>query len=176
MKTTTTIKAKKAESSKPQKTAIALRQSNKQSVGNQTTYVRMFRATPLERIEIIRKGIPANIVDITSTDMGWTKERMLTTLQFPRATVNRRIRTQAVLPTEFSERILGLQKLIGQVTIMVAESGNSRGFNAAHWVANWLEQPAPALNNAKPADFMDTIEGQELVASLLSKMQSGAYA
>ena len=139
-------------------------------------YAQMYRATPLERIDIIRKGIPAGVVIETGNAMGLHKETLLSTLHFTRATVNRRIKANAALPAEYSERIIGLQKLIGQVEIMVVESGNPSTFNAAHWIAEWLEQPVPALNHARPADFMDTIEGQELVSSLLARMQSGSYA
>ncbi len=142
----------------------------------QSVFTKMYRATPLERIGLIREGVSAVVLLRTGEEMGVAKERMIAMLHFTRATVNRRIKTKEALPTEYSERIIGLQKLIGQVEIMVAESGDPTGFNAAHWVADWLERPVAALNNAKPADFMDTIEGQELVSSLLAKMQSGAYA
>lgn len=139
-------------------------------------FAKMYQATPLERIVLIRKGIAPEVLVRTGEEMGIAKEKMLTLLDFTRATVNRRIKTKETLPTEYSERIIGLQKLIGQVEIMVSESGDPSGFNAAHWIADWLERPVAALNNAKPSDFMDTIEGQELVSSLLAKMQSGAYA
>lgn len=139
-------------------------------------FARMYLATPAERISLIREGVPAKAFVQTGEEMGLSKERMITLLSFPRATVNRRIKAEQPLPTEYSERIIGLQKLVGQVEVMVAESGDPSGFNAAHWVAEWLERPIAALNNAKPAEFMDTIEGQALVASLLAKMQSGVYA
>lgn len=139
-------------------------------------YAQFYQATSLERIHQIRDGVPARVLVQTGEDMGVTKEKMVTLLSFSRATVNRRIQSQETLPAEYSERIIGLQKLVGQVEVMVAESGDPAGFNAAHWVAAWLERPMPALNNARPADFMDTMEGQALVSSLLAKMQSGAYA
>jgi putative toxin-antitoxin system antitoxin component (TIGR02293 family) len=139
-------------------------------------FATLYRASPLERISLIREGVAPRVLVQTGEEMGIAKERMFSLLRFTRATVNRRIKSNEALPTEYSERIIGLQKLIGQVEIMVAESGDPTGFNAAHWVAEWLERPVPALNNAKPADFMDTIEGQELVSSLLAKMRSGAYA
>ncbi|MBK7001606.1 MAG: DUF2384 domain-containing protein [Rhodoferax sp.] len=142
----------------------------------ESKYLLMFKASPSERIDIIRKGVPAEALVITGTDMGMPKERLLAFLHFPRSTINRRISKKEPLPPEFSERMIGLQKLIGQVESIMADSGYDQNFNAAHWVAQWLEQPLPALANAKPADYMDTVEGQELVAGLLAKMQSGAYA
>lgn len=141
-----------------------------------SVYTVMFLAAPLDRISVVRKGVTPDTLVFISEEMGISKEKIFTLLHLSRATVNRRIKTHEPLPTDYSERVIGLQKLIGQVEVMVCESGDPVGFNAAHWVAQWLEQPSPALNNAKPGDFMDTIEGQKLVASILAKMQSGAYA
>eukprot|EP01030_Chromulinospumella_sphaerica_P005631 gene5631-5509_t len=92
------------------------------------------------------------------------------------ASTCRKTSKDELLPTALSERMIGLQKLIGQVQTMVEESGNPKGFNAAHWIAQWLEQPLGALGGQKPAHFMDTIQGQELVSDVLARMQSGAYA
>lgn len=139
-------------------------------------YFVLYSASPTERITRIRKGVPAQELVTTSEDMGVPKERLLTLLHFPRTSINRWIAKKESMPAELSERIIGLQKLIGQVQSMLAESGEDENFNAARWVANWLEQPSPALNNARPAEYMDTVEGQELIAGLLAKMQSGAYA
>lgn len=75
-----------------------------------------------------------------------------------------------------SERVLGVETLIGMVQSMVEQSGDPIGFDAARWLANWLSEPLPALTGATPASYMDTFEGQKLVAELLSMSQSGAYA
>ena len=142
----------------------------------ESRYLRIFRASPSERIDLIREGIPAESLVITGTDMGMPKERLLSFLHFPRSTINRRISRKEFLPPEFSERMIGLEKLIGQVEDIMADAEGVQDFNAAQWVAQWLELPLPALANAKPADYMDTIEGQALVAGLLTRIQTGAYA
>jgi len=134
------------------------------------------KAEPLVRIQLIREGVSPEDLIMTAGEMGITNEKVFSLLNFPRATFNRRRKYNQVLPVEQSERIVGLQSLIGQVESMVAESGDPGGFNAAQWVAKWLEQPLPALDNAKPAAFMDTMAGIELVSSLLAQTQSGAYA
>jgi hypothetical protein len=54
--------------------------------------------------------------------------------------------------------------------------GTAEGFDASRWVGEWLERPLPALGGAKPAEYMDTMEGQELISRLLAQAQSGAYA
>ncbi|MYM95718.1 MbcA/ParS/Xre antitoxin family protein [Duganella vulcania] len=58
----------------------------------------------------------------------------------------------------------------------LVSSGDPTGFDAEHWLAGWLAKPLPALGGATPASYLDTFEGQKLVAELLSMMQSGAYA
>lgn len=93
-----------------------------------------------------------------------------------RATVSRKEKDDAVLSKDESERVLGVASLIGKVQAMVEESGDPAGFNAARWLTDWLSQPLPALGGATPASYLDTFEGQKLVAELLSMSQSGAYA
>ncbi|WP_274378045.1 MbcA/ParS/Xre antitoxin family protein, partial [Gluconobacter thailandicus] len=44
------------------------------------------------------------------------------------------------------------------------------------WLARWLTDPLPALGNARPIDFMNTMEGQALVSQKLAQIASGAYA
>jgi putative toxin-antitoxin system antitoxin component (TIGR02293 family) len=136
----------------------------------------LYRATGLERVQMIREGVPAIVLEKIVRKMDIPKERLYATLRLPRSTVDRKIRNKDTLSAEHSERVIGLERLIGQVEVMVAQSGNPEGFDADRWVGEWLERPLPALGGAKPADFMDTMEGQELVSRLLAQSQSGAYA
>lgn len=62
------------------------------------------------------------------------------------------------------------------VELIVLESGNPENFDGRTWVKEWLLIPNPALGNRKPAALMDTKEGQKIIFSLISQMQSGAYA
>lgn len=75
-----------------------------------------------------------------------------------------------------ADRVLGVEALIGMVQTMVDQSGDPTGFDAARWVSEWIIAPLPALAGETPASYMDTFEGQKLVAELLSMSQSGAYA
>ena len=108
--------------------------------------------------------------------MDIASERLTAVLGVAPATINRKSRAGATLDVDESTRVLGMVRLVGQVEQMALESGSPDGFDAARWVAKWIERPVPALGNAKPADFMDTTVGQDLVCDLVAKMQSGAYA
>ena len=136
----------------------------------------IIKIDPQARIALIRQGIPASTVSNLSTRMGISKEILLSSLGLSRATISRKEKDDIALSRDESERVLGIDSLIGMVQNMVEQSGDPTGFDAARWVAGWLVNPLPALAGATPASFMDTFEGQKLVADLLSMSQSGAYA
>ncbi len=81
-----------------------------------------------------------------------------------------------MITAEQGLRELGIARLVAQVQAIVEESGNPEGFDAAGWIAGWLERPLPALGGHKPAEFMDTAEGQAMVANMLERAWSGAYS
>jgi putative toxin-antitoxin system antitoxin component (TIGR02293 family) len=141
-----------------------------------TNFSGVFRMDSLERIEMIKKGVPAGDVAKIARAIGRPKERLFRVLGLVRATVDRRARAKQRLPVDQGERVLGLSKLVGQVQLIVEQSGDPTGFDAAKWVADWLDRPAPALGGRCPADYMDTAEGQGLVSGLIARAQSGAYA
>lgn len=72
-------------------------------------------------------------------------------------------------------RASGIASLIAQVQIMVEDSGNPEGFDAATWVGRWIDRPLPALGGQRPAELMDTPDGRALVSNIVACMQSGAY-
>lgn len=140
-----------------------------------TDFARIYRSAPIERIMMIRRGVPAGDVLHLAKIMGRPKERLFSVLGLPRATIDRKARASQRLSVEQGERVIGFSKLVGQVQVMVEQSGDPVGFDAARWLADWLDSPLPALDGQCPADYLDTVEGQEFVSSLLGKMQSGAY-
>ena len=130
----------------------------------------------IERIELVKEGVPAGLLVLISEDMAISKDKLYTTIGLVRATINRKLREQQMLSQDESERVLGIARLVGQVDTMVKESGNPEGFDAAKWVAAWLDRPQPALGGGRPAELMDTADGRSIVSDLVARMQSGAYA
>lgn len=139
------------------------------------TVQRIYTASPLARIEIVRSGVPASFVANLSEAMNVSRERIYQTMGLPRATVDRKVREQQALNANESERVLGLVQLIGQAEAIVNESGAAEDFDAAAWVGHWLGEPQPALGGRTPGEFMDTSEGRSLVGDLLLRQQSSAY-
>ncbi len=140
------------------------------------TKTQLYRLEPTERIALIRQGIEASMIGSLSSRMGVSKDNLLASLGLSRTTISRKEKDGKLLSSDESEHVLGVETLIGMVQDMVEQSGEPAGFDAARWVSAWLFQPMPALAGATPASYMDTLEGQKLVAELLAMSQSGAYA
>lgn len=134
-----------------------------------------FRATPLERVQIIKQRVPAKYVVTLAASMKMPKETLYGSLNLARATIDRKVLKKELLNQDESERVLAITRLVGQVDNIVRESGSAEGFNAAEWLASWLQHQHSALGGRRPGELMDTADGRELVSDLLACQQSGAY-
>lgn len=130
----------------------------------------------IDRVRAVKEGVPAELLVVIAREMAITKEKLYATIGLPRATADRKVRQQKRLSPEESERALGIASLVGQVERTVRDSGETDGFEAAKWVAGWLDRPHAALGGERPGTFMDTAEGRRIVSDLVAQMQSGAYA
>jgi len=128
-----------------------------------------------DKIHVIRSGVPAQRVGELSSVMNMPKEALMDSLGLSRATINRKVQREQRLSPDETERVVGMQALIGQVQAMI-DTESAPEFDAAKWLASWLAAPLPALGGATPASFMDTVEGQKYIGNLLEMFQSGAYA
>lgn len=164
------VKAAMANAASAYTSAANTRSSVKQTAASSSKH------SPLERIEALRAGIPAEAVADISGQMGWSREHAIEVLKFKRSTVLRKIRQGAPLDTPDSERLLSVLDMLDDVAAMVGRSGNTQGFDAGKWLAGWLEAPNPALGGALPADYLDTMAGAQIVRGLIAQMETGAYA
>ncbi len=130
----------------------------------------------VERIGMVKAGLPAKLLATLANDMHVPRERLYGWLGIARTTANRKVKDDEVLSQDESERALGITSLVGQVQKIVSESGTPEGFDAARWTADWLEEANDALGGLAPGEFMDTSDGRALVSGLVAQMQSGAYA
>lgn len=167
--------AKSAASPATKKTAgkITVLKLNPQKKPGQ--FIVWYKMDFADKIHFIRLGVPAKCVGELSSVMDMPKEALMDSLGLSRATINRKVQRDQPLSPEESERVMGIQALIGQVQAMV-DPEIAPEFNAAKWLATWLAAPLPALGGATPASFLDTVEGQKYVGNLLEMAQSGAYA
>jgi putative toxin-antitoxin system antitoxin component (TIGR02293 family) len=144
--------------------------------GARLSFMGIYRASPTERIAMIKRGIRATEAKRIFAELELQQGAAFKALNLSPATVNKKAkRNQALSPSQ-SERVIGMARLVGQLEAMVEESGDPKGFDAAAWMSRWLGEPLPALGDARPIELMDTMEGQAVVSAALSQMQSGAYA
>ncbi len=141
-----------------------------------SSYLSVYRATPLERIRLIRNGISAADAKRIFVDLPLGKGKGLMALNLSVATVNKKAKHGEMLSPDESERVLGFARLVGQLEAMVEESGDPTGFDTKAWMARWLTEPLPAFGGRCPFDLIDTLEGQNLVSVAIAQIQSGAYA
>lgn len=129
----------------------------------------------MDRVAVVRKGLPAAIIHQFATQMKVTKEQVYVALGIHRQTVDRKKNNEAVLNLDASERGVCVAGLIGQIEAMT-KGLDTNGVSAAEWVAQWLPLPHPALNAQTPLSLLDTADGRLLVRRLLAQMEAGAYA
>jgi putative toxin-antitoxin system antitoxin component (TIGR02293 family) len=139
-------------------------------------YLAVYRASPIERINWIKRGVSADEAKRIFADLAIGQGAALKALNLSPATVNKKAKQNKLLSPSESERVLGVARLVGQLQAMVEESGDARGFDAASWMSRWLTEPLPALGGSRPVELIDTMEGQALVSTALAQVQSGAYA
>ncbi len=136
-----------------------------------------FQLSPLERAELVKRGVPARTVQEMSAAMGLPREQLMRAAGLARSTVERKIAARGRLSESESEKLVGLSRLIGQVDAMVREAGEAPAdFDAARWFAAWMDEPVAALGGRCPRELLDTADGREAVATLLLQMKSGVYA
>lgn len=141
-----------------------------------TDYLALYQAPSVDRIRLIKHGVPALDAKRILSSPGLTQAMLFGALNLSVATVNRKALQAKMLSPEESERVIGFAKLIGQIEAMTAGADGAEGFDAAAWLFQWISEPLPAFGGKKPIDFLDTMEGQALVSNTLAQIQSGAYA
>lgn len=135
-------------------------------------------ADPVQLVEIERHGVEGRLLSELSERMDIPTTRMYSILGIPSATGNRKTKAPGALVDGRAGIVtLGMVKLLGIAQDIVDNSTaeEAKDFDTMKWLGQWIERPQPALGGRKPADFLDTPTGQDIVARLLGAIQSGAY-
>ena len=127
------------------------------------------------RMAFVRSGVPARWVRTIEKTTNLPHKTLCELLGLKVSTVNRRLKERELLNPDETERLMGLLRLIGLVEAVVSDCGDGEPFDAAQWLAAWLQRPNRALGGALPGDYLDTAEGRELLSRLIGAQRSGAY-
>jgi putative toxin-antitoxin system antitoxin component (TIGR02293 family) len=141
-------------------------------------FVRQVReATPLQLVDIERRGVAGRFVKDLARRMEIPAIRIFDMLGVPKATVEKKASSGELVSGSGGQAALGMARLIGIAQDLVSNSTarQAQGFDAAQWLGRWLERPQPSLGGRTPAELIDTPTGVEVVAKLLGAIESGAY-
>ncbi|MEB3332064.1 MAG: antitoxin Xre-like helix-turn-helix domain-containing protein, partial [Synechococcaceae cyanobacterium] len=88
-----------------------------------------------DRIRLLRQGVPSSWLRQAeeATDLG--RSTLCALLGLKLSTINRKLNRKLRLSPDESERLMGLQRLIGEVEAVVRDCGEGQGFAAGRWLA-----------------------------------------
>ncbi len=124
--------------------------------------------TKLERIAIIRKGLPYTSIEVISKSADLPVKNILHLLGVPQTTYNKRKREKYLLSGQNSERVLVLTELI--------EYGKQVFNGEIEKFHRWLKKPNISLGGAKPDSFFDSLTGIQVVKNTLNRIEYGYFA
>jgi putative toxin-antitoxin system antitoxin component (TIGR02293 family) len=143
--------------------------------GLSPAYAELARATPLERIEMIRRGLPPTLVLDLACDLRLSEDNLMVYLGLVRAGVRQKLIDEERLTPQDSDRVMALAMLLGDMLRAhdaAADVSADVALAAAVRLGKWLRSPLAGLEHRAPLQFMDTAYGRALVASLLARAQA----
>ncbi len=134
-------------------------------------------AAPTEVITLEREGVNSALIKALAARMEISSTRLIRILGIPKSSAERQIAAGKVIRGCGGQAAIAMVKLLGIAKEIVERSTapEAKDFDAARWLGQWIERPQPALGGAKPADFLDTPTGVEIVTRLLRSIESGSY-
>jgi putative toxin-antitoxin system antitoxin component (TIGR02293 family) len=134
-------------------------------------------ATPMEMVEIERRGVNGAFIVELSKKMDIPTKRIVKFLGIPPATASRKSALEQNMDGRSGLALIGMIKIISIAQDIVNESTaeQAKDFDVEKWLGQWIERPQPALGGKKPAEYLDTPTGVEIVSKLLGAIYSGAY-
>jgi putative toxin-antitoxin system antitoxin component (TIGR02293 family) len=135
------------------------------------------KATPMQLVDVERRGVDGRFVKGLSAKIGIPAVRLFSMLGVPKATVEKRAATGGAIAGSGGQAAVAMARLIAKAEEIVAGSTapGAKEFDAAKWLGQWLERPQPALGGRRPSELIGTPTGAEVVNRLLGAMESGAY-
>lgn len=122
----------------------------------------------MDRLNLIRKGIPFASVEVISTQLNTPIKDLLHYLGIPQTTYNKKKREKSLFDERNSEVILLLQELI--------DYGVDVFNNEEEKFQRWLKKPNASLGGVTPESLFDTNTGIEEVKKALTRIEYGVYA
>lgn len=124
--------------------------------------------TSLDRLSLIRRGIPFASVESISNQLNTPIKELLNYLGIPQTTYNKKKRENALFEERDGEVILLLQELI-DYGIEVFDNDKKK-------FQSWLKNPNLAMGGVTPESLFDTNTGIAEVKKELARIDYGIFA
>lgn len=122
----------------------------------------------IDRIQLIRKGLPYAVLEALSKKVNIPVKHFLSFLQIPQTTYNKRKRDSATLNGRDSEIILVLNELVDYGFEVF--NGESEKF------LRWLDKKNLSLGGVTPKSLFDSMTGIQEVRKCLDRIEHGNFA
>ena len=122
----------------------------------------------MERVAIIRKGIPYDTIEVISKRLNKPVKAMLSTVGLPQTTYNKKKSENSLLDSRDSELLLLMTELIdyGLDVFNFEEEKFQR----------WLKKPNLSLGGNAPESMLVTLTGINEVTYSLNRLEFGNFA
>ncbi|WP_416866786.1 MAG: antitoxin Xre/MbcA/ParS toxin-binding domain-containing protein [Imperialibacter sp.] len=122
----------------------------------------------MERVGLIRKGLPYESIEVISKRTGSPVKQVLTIFGVPQTTYNKKKRENDLLSGRDSEVVLLLTELL--------DFGLEAFNNEREKFQRWLKKPNLSLGGAKPESLFDSVTGIQEVKNALNRLEYGNMA
>ncbi|MGE0932491.1 type II RES/Xre toxin-antitoxin system antitoxin [Peijinzhouia sedimentorum] len=122
----------------------------------------------MERVSIIREGIPYQYIEIISEKLNLPVKSILAIFGIPQTTYNKKKSEHALLDSRDSELIILITELIDYGLEVFNDEKDK--------FQRWLKKPNLALGGNTPINLLDTTTGIEEVKNSLNRIEFGNFA
>ena len=122
----------------------------------------------LERVGIIRKGLPYESIEVISKRTDLPVRQVLNIFGVPQTTYNKKKRGRELLSGRDSEVVLLLTELL--------DFGSEVFNNEPEKFQRWLKKPNVSLGGVKPESLFDSVTGIQEVKNALNRLEYGNMA
>lgn len=143
--------------------AISIKRSTLNSDGKVYSW-----GNQLERVEVIRSGIPYDSIEVISRRLNNPVKSILTIVGIPQTTYNKKKSEHLLLDSRDSELVILINELI--------DYGLEVFNNEEEKFQRWLKKPNLSIGGNTPENMLDTITGINEVKFSLNRLEFGNLA
>lgn len=125
-------------------------------------------ATQMDRVTLIRSGLPYESIEIISKRINLPIKQLLQVFDVPQTTYNKKLREKSLMNGRDSETILFLTELIDfALNVFNKEEDKFQ---------RWLKKNNASLGGSTPESLLDSITGIQEVKNCLNRLEYGNLA